>query len=226
MISVRGVRKGYADGAQHILVLDGIDLEVPGGASVALTGPSGSGKSTLLNILAGTMAADAGEVLLSAAGEPFALHALGEAQRTRVRRSHIGYVHQFFNLVPTLTVLENVLMPAYLNGVLDGACRERAARLLAEIGLEARSHAFPDTLSGGEQQRVAVLRALLLRPAVVLADEPTGNLDAQNSAQVAAMLFAAARETGASLVVATHSGEVAAMADHEFRLNKLAAPAS
>ncbi len=223
MISARGVRKAYADGAQRVVVLDGVHLEVASGASVALTGPSGSGKSTLLNILAGMLTADAGEVVITAGHEQFPLHALDEAQRTRVRRKHIGYVHQFFNLVPTLTVLENVLMPAHLNGVLDDACRERAAALLSDTGLDARSHAFPETLSGGEQQRVAVLRALLLRPAVVLADEPTGNLDAHNSAQVAGMLFAAARDTGASLVVATHSGEVAAMAGEELKLNKLAA---
>lgn len=217
MIEVSELHKSYSDGDRHIRVLSDVSVKVGSGQSLALTGPSGSGKSTLLNILAGLLVADSGEVVLTTPVEAYAMQSLDEVARTKVRRAHIGYVHQFFNLIPTLTVLENIWLPAQLNGQLELIAQARA--LLERFGLANRADRFPDVLSGGEQQRVAVARALLIQPAIVLADEPTGNLDAENSATVADLLFATTREVGASLIVATHSEAVAARADKQLRLS-------
>ena len=144
---------------------------------------------------------------------------MSERERTIFRRQHIGYVHQFFNLVPTLTVWENVALPASLNQISDG--RERSLALLSEFGLDGRADAFPDVLSGGEQQRVAVARALVIDPLVVLADEPTGNLDRANTEIVSSLLFGACKSNGTTLVIATHSDDVAAQADEHLRLGAL-----
>lgn len=211
-----GLGKHYVDGDRHIDVLKDFDFEVAAGESVALTGPSGSGKSTLLNILAGIVPVSCGEVWLSLGGAEVPLHNANERQRTRLRRANIGYIYQFFNLVPTLTVLENVRLPAHLNKRKD--LDSRAEALLAQLGLEQRMHVFPEVLSGGEQQRVAVARALLIEPPLLLADEPTGNLDAENSALVADTLFAAAADMNVALVVATHSETLAARAGRRVTL--------
>ena len=211
-----GLGKYYVDGDRHIDVLHDFDFEVAAGESVALTGPSGSGKSTLLNILAGIVPVSCGEVWLRLDGTEVALHKAGERQRTRLRRANIGYIYQFFNLIPTLTVLENVRLPAHLNKRRD--LYPRAEALLARLGLEQRMHVFPEVLSGGEQQRVAVARALLIEPPLLLADEPTGNLDADNSAVVADTLFAAAADMNVALVVATHSETVAVRAGRRVTL--------
>ena len=211
-----GLGKHYVDGDRHIDVLKDFDFEVAAGESVALTGPSGSGKSTLLNILAGIVPVSCGEVWLSLGGAEVPLHNANERQRTRLRRANIGYIYQFFNLVPTLTVLENIRLPAHLNKRKD--LDSRAEALLAQLGLEQRMHVFPEVLSGGEQQRVAVARALLIEPPLLLADEPTGNLDAENSALVADTLFAAAADLNVALVVATHSETLAARAGRRVTL--------
>lgn len=211
-----GLGKHYVDGDRHIDVLKDFDFEVAAGESVALTGPSGSGKSTLLNILAGIVPVSCGEVWLRHDGAEVPLHTASERQRTRLRRANIGYIYQFFNLVPTLTVLENVRLPAHLNKRKD--LYGRAEALLAQLGLEQRMHVFPEVLSGGEQQRVAVARALLIEPPLLLADEPTGNLDAENSALVADTLFAAAADMNVALVVATHSETVAVRAGRRVTL--------
>lgn len=211
-----GLGKHYVDGDRHIDVLKDFDFEVAAGESVALTGPSGSGKSTLLNILAGIVPVSCGEVWLRHDGAEVPLHTASERQRTRLRRANIGYIYQFFNLVPTLTVLENVRLPAHLNKRKD--LYSRAEALLAQLGLEQRMHVFPEVLSGGEQQRVAVARALLIEPPLLLADEPTGNLDAENSALVADTLFAAAADMNVALVVATHSETVAVRAGRRVTL--------
>jgi len=216
IVSVKGLSKGYMDGEQHIAVLRELDLCLPAGRSLAITGPSGSGKSTLLNILAGLIDSDAGRVELQLGDTRHRLHAASVAQRTALRRRAIGYVFQFFNLVPTLTALENVCLPAHLNGRRD--MRPRAIALLQEFGLGTRLQAFPEVLSGGEQQRVAVARALLMEPPLVLADEPTGNLDATHSAQVSTLLFNTAQRYGGSVIVATHSETVARDADHHLQL--------
>lgn len=219
MIRITNLVKGFTDGDQSIDVLRDINVEVPNGSSLAITGPSGSGKSTLLNVMAGIIECDSGEVELAAAGQKYNLHQLNESQRTKFRRQHIGYVHQFFNLIPTLTVLENVLLPAELNKRKD--LFQHGARLLDDFGLADRSDKFPHVLSGGEQQRVAVARALLMKPAVILADEPTGNLDQANTELVADLLFAMAKDFQVSLVVATHSEEVAARAGLRLHLGEV-----
>ena len=151
-------------------------------------------------------------------GKIFSYRAANERSRTAFRRQYIGYVYQFFNLVPTLTVLENVRLPARLNQ--QPELERHAATLLGDFGLSERLHDFPETLSGGEQQRVAVARALLLKPPLLLADEPTGNLDTENSSHVADLLFSSCREQNISLVLATHSNEVAAMADTQLQLDR------
>ncbi len=215
-VRVTNLCKRYKDGDRDIEVLRDLHLHLPAGQSLALTGPSGSGKSTLLNILAGLLTCDTGEVHLTMGAESFALHAMSEQQRTRMRRRSIGYVYQFFNLVPTLTVVENVRLPARLNKRRD--LDAQAAALLDSFGLGARLHVFPEVLSGGEQQRVAVARALLMQPPLILADEPTGNLDAGNTAHVAHLLFETAKDMGLSVIVATHSDDIAGRADHHLRL--------
>lgn len=216
VVTIHELSKSFRDGDVQIGVLQGLSFAVAAGESLAITGPSGSGKSTLLNLLAGTVTPDNGEMYFRIDGQPLAWHKAGERVRTRVRRRWIGYVHQFFNLIPTLTVLENVRLPAHLNKLpqLEG----EALRLLQRFGLEHRLHVFPETLSGGEQQRVAVARALLLKPVLLLADEPTGNLDQDNSDQVAQLLFESARASGAALIVATHSTQVAARAQQQLQL--------
>lgn len=196
------------------------DLQVERGEALVITGPSGSGKSTLLNILAGTVEVDTGSIEFNPDDDLQTWHELSMAQRTQVRRSHIGYVHQFFNLIPTLTVAENVRLVLELNRRrLDaGEFADIAADLLQRCGISHRRDAFPEQLSGGEQQRTAVARALAHRPALILADEPTGNLDRRNAEQVADLLFEACRAFQTTLVVATHSEEVAARADRVLNL--------
>ncbi len=216
-LEVRDLCKHYADGDRSVEVLNRVSLSLAAGQSLAVTGPSGSGKSTLLNILAGILAADDGAVLLRTGAATVDLATLSDSERTRLRRRHIGYVYQFFNLVPTLTVWENTVLPARLNKRAD--LEARADALLEDFALGERRDTFPEVLSGGEQQRVAVARALVLQPPLLLADEPTGNLDAANSKHVADLLFNAAREQDVALVIATHSEEIAARADQRLHLN-------
>ena len=215
MIELRGVDKSFVEGETRHRVLAGVDLDVRHGEFVALLGRSGSGKSTLLNLVSGIDVPDAGSVHVAGT----ALHAVSEQQRTLFRRRHIGFVFQFFNLLPTLTVAENVMLPAQLNRR-DGAGADAAAarRLLARVGLEGRADSFPDRLSGGEQQRVAIARALAHDPPLLLADEPTGNLDRAIGGEVLALLRELAHDRGKTLLVATHSTEVAAGADRVLRL--------
>ena len=204
-IELRNVCKAY--GAQT--VLRDVSLSVARGEAIALIGRSGSGKSTLLRIVGALEAADAGSVVV---GEQD-LAVLSETARALHRRRHLGFVFQFFNLIPTLTVRENVELPLALNGIGAADAVERSEELLAELGLGGRSARFPDELSGGEQQRVAIARAVVHEPALVLADEPTGNLDAATAGQVLELLRTTCRARGATLVMATHSHEVAAQTD-------------
>ena len=215
-LTINRITKQYTDGDRRIDVINDLSFELMSGESLAVTGPSGSGKSTLLNLLAGVLPVDKGELVLDVPGGAVCMHDASERERTAIRRQQIGYVYQFFNLVPTLTVLENVRLPARLNRRRD--LDKRAAELLQNFGLADRTGVYPEVLSGGEQQRVAVARALLLSPPLLLADEPTGNLDLANTAQVANLLFQTAREIGVALVIATHNPEVAAMADHQLHL--------
>jgi putative ABC transport system ATP-binding protein len=209
LIVLRQVAKSFSEGKSAHRVLDGLDLTIGRGELVVLLGRSGSGKSTLLNLVAGIELADRGEVLFDGVD----LGKLDERSRTLLRREKIGFVFQFFNLIPTLTVEENVFFPLELLGRLSAADRAGAAKLLDYVGLAGRKASFPDALSGGEQQRVALARALVSRPALLLADEPTGNLDGDNAAQVLRLLVSAVREQGATLLMATHSREVAGLAD-------------
>ncbi len=216
LLSLSGVCKGFGDTRSYRAVFDGLDLDVAAGETLAVCGPSGSGKSTLLNLIAGLECVDSGSLVLRHGDQSHPLHRLSEAQRTALRRRLIGYVFQFFNLVPTLSIRENLALPLQLN-----RCSERlpsALRRLEALGLGDRADAFPDQLSGGEQQRAAIARALAHEPAIVLADEPTGNLDAQASARVADLLFSEAERLGCVLVVATHSADIAARAQRRLEL--------
>ncbi len=218
MLDVQGLGKFFVDGDRQIQVLEALSFSVNRGQSLAVTGPSGAGKSTLLNLLAGLLVPDEGDITLYLRDEPLRLADLSEKARTSMRRQYIGYVYQFFNLVPTLTVLENVRLPARLNR--EPALETHARELLVNFGLGDRLDVFPEVLSGGEQQRVAVARALVLSPPLLLADEPTGNLDAANTQQVADLLFNTAREMNVGLIIATHNPEVAAMADAQLQMGQ------
>jgi putative ABC transport system ATP-binding protein len=215
-VILRQVAKGFEEGGQRRVVLDTLDAEVGPGEIIALYGPSGSGKSTLLNLMSGVDLPDAGSIEIAGV----AISALDERARTIFRRRRIGFVFQFFNLLPTLTVRENVLLRLALDRRDDAPARAYAAQLLTDVGLLARADSFPDRLSGGEQQRVAVVAALAHRPELVLADEPTGNLDADNAARVLALMERLVRATGSAMVIATHSQEVARIADRTWTMSR------
>jgi putative ABC transport system ATP-binding protein len=214
IIELRGVTKTYREGDTTRAVLVGVDATIRRGELCVLIGRSGSGKSTLLNLIGGIDVPTSGAIVVDGTD----LAAASEAARTLFRRHHVGFVFQFFNLIPTLTVEENLRLPLELNGRPRDAARERAASLLAEVGLAGREAAFPEHLSGGEQQRVAVARALVHEPLLVLADEPTGNLDLDTGRQVLELLDRLTRQAGRTMVMATHSAEVMGLADRIFRL--------
>jgi putative ABC transport system ATP-binding protein len=203
-IELENVRKSY--GRQP--VLDGASLVVERGEFVAVMGRSGSGKSTLLRLIGGLEAADAGTVRVDGTN----LTALTETARARQRRRGLGFVFQSFNLIPTLTVAENVELPLALNDVAAAEVQQRRHRLLEELGLASCADRFPEDISGGEQQRAAIARAVIHEPKLVLADEPTGNLDAETARHVLELLRQTCRERNATLIVATHSAELAAQA--------------
>ncbi|MGE3172792.1 MAG: ABC transporter ATP-binding protein [Planctomycetota bacterium] len=214
VVQLRSVHKSVREGETVRPILCGVDLEVGAGESVAIVGRSGSGKSTLLNVIAGLDGADAGTVAIG--GQ--LLQDLDEAGRARLRQRQVGFVFQSFHLLPTLTALENIALPLELAGRPAAAGRARAAELLARVGLGDRQGAFPAVLSGGEQQRVAAARALALRPPLVLADEPTGNLDDEAAAAVMDLLAELVRDHGSALLVVTHAAAVAARCERRLRL--------
>jgi putative ABC transport system ATP-binding protein len=210
LLRIDAVRKTYLEGETRHVVLDDASAEVQAGEFVVLLGPSGSGKSTLLNLVGGIDLPDAGDVVVNGTS----LVSLSERERTLFRRRHLGFVFQFFNLIPTLSVEENLLLPLELNGrTADGA---RARAMLERVGMGARGEAFPDRLSGGEQQRVAIARALIHEPLLVLADEPTGNLDDDTAEAVLDVLESVTRGAGRTLLVVTHSDRVVRRADRVF----------
>ena len=217
LIRINGLSKTYVEGDRHHIVLDGITEEFYAGEFVCLHGKSGSGKSTLLNLIAGIDAPSNGDILIQTSDGEIALNRLTERERTLFRRNHIGFVFQFFNLIPTLTVLENVTLPLNLMGKRDA--HKSAAPLLDAVGLGARTDTYPDRLSGGEQQRVAIARALVHNPQFLLADEPTGNLDAETSEVVLSLLLRLSRCAGKTLVMATHATEIAERADRVFHID-------
>ncbi len=215
MIRLSGASKGYGEaGEARIEALRSVDLHVPAGQFLAITGPSGCGKSTLLHLLGGLDRPEAGEVWV--AGRP--VHALDERGLTELRRAAVGIVFQFFNLLPTLTALENVELPALLQGLPAAEASRRARELLEEVGLGARATHPPHQLSGGEMQRTALARALMMRPPVLLADEPTGNLDTEASARVVALFRRLGAAHGTTIVMVTHSREVAEAADRRIAM--------
>ena len=212
MIEVRNVRKWIQNGARRVEILKGISMVIPAGQFVAIVGASGSGKSTLLGLLAGLDSPSEGEVWLD--GLP--IHNLVEAELASVRGQKIGFVFQSYQLIQTLTALENVLLPYELN--VEGSGLEQARRLLDEVGLSERVDHYPVQLSGGEQQRVALARAFVTEPPIVMADEPTGNLDSTNGRMVLDLLLDRNKKAGTTLVLVTHDPEVAGRADRKIVL--------
>jgi putative ABC transport system ATP-binding protein len=208
-IRLEDLSKSYQEGEHTRVVLQDVNATFAKGEFVAILGKSGTGKSTLLNLISGIDRAYSGAIWLD--GQD--LTALDERQRTLFRRHNIGFVFQFFNLIPTLTVWENVVLPLELKGSTDGEVQRQAESLLDAVGLLDRRQTFPDRLSGGEQQRVAIARALVHDPLLVLADEPTGNIDEETGQQVLALLDRLTRQAGKNLILVTHSPDAAAYAD-------------
>ena len=215
LIRFEKVTKQFKEGDRQRIVLNDLSASIDAGEFVVMVGRSGSGKSTLLNLLAGLDLPSAGEIWIG----DTCMSKLDDRKRTLFRRDHIGFVFQFFNLIPTLSVRENVLLTAELAGWSARDADVQCKRLLDAVGLLDRANVFPDKLSGGEQQRVAIARALCADPHVILADEPTGNLDTDTGAQVLDLLTRLAREHGKTLILVTHSPDVAALADRTLRLD-------
>ncbi len=207
MIELRGLSKTVASGGRPLTILHPLDLVVPSGQFVAVVGPSGSGKSTLLGLIAGLDDASSGQILIDGAD----ITGLGEDALARLRGQKIGFVFQSFHLIPSLTAVENILVPMEIARRRDAATR--AKTLLDEVGLQGRGHHYPSQLSGGEQQRVAIARALSNDPVIVLADEPTGNLDSANGRHIVDLLLSINRTRGTTVVLVTHDAELAALAD-------------
>ena len=214
-IQARALSRRFREGERVHVVLDGIDLEIRRGETVALRGRSGSGKSTLLNLIGGIDAPDEGTVSVTGVE----LTGLTERERTLFRREHIGFVYQAFNLVPTLSVADNVRLVLELNKVPSPDASRRIVELLDAVGLADRADSYPDILSGGEQQRVAIARALCHAPAVLLADEPTGNLDDATAEGVLELLDQLVRDAGHTMLIATHSQHVASHCDRVLELH-------
>jgi lipoprotein-releasing system ATP-binding protein len=216
MVRAENIVKNYVSGAETLHILKGVSFEIPRGISAAVTGQSGSGKSTLLNILGGLDRTDGGTVFIG--GDE--ISALSEKDLSQYRSRRAGFIFQFHYLLKDFTAQENVMIPAYIAGMKKKEAMEKARALLADVRLENRAGHFPSQLSGGERQRVAVARSMVNDPDVILADEPTGNLDPDNSAMVAELLYAGAEKWGKTLIVVTHDEKVAARALIHYRLEK------
>ncbi len=214
LLSLQGLAKSFRSGAEEVRVLTGVDLEIDEGASVAITGESGSGKTTLLNLVAGLDSPTGGRVLIDGTE----ITSLDESALAAFRGRTLGFIFQFHYLLRDFTALENVLMPAWISGRAKAEAAREARRLLDEVGLGGKAGRYPSQLSGGERQRVAVARALVNDPRLVVADEPTGNLDERNSETVRDLLFDLVRRYGKTLLVATHDARLAARADRGLRL--------
>ena len=214
VLRATGLHKSFKQGSERIEVLRGLSLEVRPGERCAIVGRSGSGKSTLLHVLAGLDDVDAGQVQLCGT----AISAASVGERARLRNRHVGFVYQLHHLLPEFSALENVLMPLRLRGVSRREAETQAAAMLDAVGLKSRSAHRPNALSGGERQRVAVARALVGHPDVLLADEPTGNLDRENARQVFDLMCRLSEEFGVALVVVTHDEEGTAGMDRALRL--------
>jgi putative ABC transport system ATP-binding protein len=216
VLEIRQLSRSFREGGRVHRVLDSLEAQIRAGERVAIMGRSGSGKSTLLNLISGVDRADSGAVHI----DGVEVTALPEPARTLFRRQHIGFVYQFFNLIPTLDVAENVRLVLELNGVHGQAARTRSLAALAGVGLGERAHSAVDSLSGGEQQRVAIARALVHAPKLLLADEPTGNLDDETAREVLPVLLSLTRTRGTTLVMVTHDEALAASADRVLELRE------
>ncbi|MFQ3547624.1 MAG: ABC transporter ATP-binding protein [Termitinemataceae bacterium] len=211
---VEGICKSYLSGSETLAILRNVSFCVTRGTLVAITGESGSGKSTLLNIIGGLDRADAGRVYVGS----YEVTNLSDKLLNAYRSTHVGFVFQFHYLLKDFSALENVMLPAYMAGMQKKEALDRARALLLDVGLENRSHHYPSQLSGGERQRVALARALINDPDVILADEPTGNLDSRNSQLVADILFHCAEKWNKTLLVVTHEQRIASRAQIQYRL--------
>ena len=214
MIRCIDVRKAYRQGENEVVALAGVSLDIPRGAFTAIMGPSGSGKSTLLHLMGGLDRPSGGELLVDGR----LIGQMADDEVTLFRRTSIGFVFQFFNLLPTLTAWENVTLPLVLDGRSKAEVDQRAALLLEKVGLEKRQHHLPEEMSGGEIQRVAIARALAFNPPILLADEPTGNLDSKTGQSVLSLLRKINQENGSTVVIVTHSQEAANSADRTIYL--------
>ena len=214
MIRCIDVRKVYRQGESEIAALDGISLEIPKGAYAVIMGPSGSGKSTLLHLIGGLDRPTRGDLLVDGR----LIGQMADDDVTLFRRTKIGFVFQFFNLLPTLTALENVALPLVLDGVAKAEADRKAEALIEKVGLVARKHHLPEEMSGGEIQRIAVARALAFNPPLLLADEPTGNLDSKNGDAVLFLLREINKNDGCTIVLVTHSQEAASYGDRRIVL--------
>lgn len=204
IIALRGISKEY-QGKKSVFALRGVDLDITAGEMISIMGPSGSGKSTLLNIIGGLDSPTSGSVTIAGSD----LTRLDDDALTRLRREHIGFIFQFFNLIPTLTAAENVALPLYLAGVARREVGPRSSKTLESVGLSARMHHLPDEMSGGEQQRVAIARALVMQPQVLLADEPTGNLDSHTGVEILELLKDVHQRLNTTIVLVTHDPRAA-----------------
>jgi putative ABC transport system ATP-binding protein len=214
ILEARDLQKRYIAGDSTVVALAGVSLTLEAGSFAALMGPSGCGKSTLLHICGAMDSPSAGELRF----EGRSLSGLTDEALTRIRRERVGFVFQAFNLLPTLTLADNVALPCLLAGVPPKDAERRAAALAARVGIAERLHHYPQQVSGGEMQRAAIARALVHGPSLLVADEPTGNLDSDNGARVLALLRELNRETGITVLLATHATEVAAAADRVIRM--------
>ena len=214
MLKVSNIVKNYISGAETLHILKGINFEIEKGLSAAIRGISGSGKSTLLNIIGGLDRTDEGKVFIG--GDE--ITSLSEKEISMYRSKKVGFIFQFHYLLKDFTALENIMLPSYIAGIKKKDAYDRARSLLADVNLEDRAHHFPSQLSGGERQRVAVARSMVNDPPIILADEPTGNLDPQNSEIVASLLFEGAQKRGKTLIVVTHDKKVAGKASVQLVL--------
>ncbi len=209
ILEISNLSKTFAEGESQRVVFSGLDALIRRGDFVVLLGRSGSGKSTLLNLISGIDLPTAGEVRIGGQN----LTTMTEQQRTLFRRDHIGFVFQFYNLIPTLTVMENLLLPLELKMNIEAGSRQQALDILGQVGLADRADSYPDRLSGGEQQRIAICRALIHKPLLLLADEPTGNLDVETGSEVLSLLSQLIRTNRMTTLMVTHSPDVARLAD-------------
>ncbi len=216
IVEIKDIYKSFTQGKHHLEILKGISLSISSGEVVALVGSSGAGKSTLLHIMGLLERADQGDVIMS--GIP--TKDLTDIKRTKIRRLEIGFVYQFHNLLPEFTALENIVMPQLIAGVASKVAKERAENLLSKMGLSERISHRPAELSGGEQQRVAIARGLANRPRLILADEPTGNLDEKTGNEVMDVLLSLSKEEGISALIATHNNELADRMDRTVTLKE------